>query len=158
MDYESNSPHQHLRECLGNSMENIHTNAKKERVKGCRKSVKGVQVRTLHVTSDWLWYSPSKLACISCEKSRRISFCIKVLISLIPCNPSNLVMVFMKDPCRACQSYWSNLKQLPHESHTNQGHGFDNGKFLLQRISTVCINPKIIPYTPIMWEVILLSK
>ena len=52
MDYESNSPHQHLRECLGNSMENIHTNAKKERVKGCRKSVKGVQVRTLHVTSD----------------------------------------------------------------------------------------------------------
>ena len=113
MDYESNSPHQHLRECLGNSMENIHTNAKKERVKGCRKSVKGVQVRTLHVTSDWLWYSPSKLACISCEKSRRISFCIKVLISLIPCNPSNLVMVFMKDPCRACQSYWSNLKQLP---------------------------------------------
>ena len=72
-----------------------------------------MQVRTLHVTSDWLWYSPSKLVCISCGNSRRISFCIKVLISLIPCNPSNLVMVFMKDPCRACQSYWSNLKQLP---------------------------------------------
>ena len=113
MDYESNSPHQHLRECIGNSMEDMHTNAKKERVKGCRESVKGMQVRKLHVTSDWLWYSPSKLVCISCENSRRISFCIKVLISLIPCNPSNLVMVFMKDPCRACQSYWSNLKQLP---------------------------------------------
>ena len=113
MDYESNSPHQHFRECIENSMGNMHTNAKKERVKGCRKSVKGMQVRTLHVTSDWLWYSPSKLVCISCENSRRISFCIKVLISLIPCNPSNLVMVFMKDPCRACQSYWSNLKQPP---------------------------------------------
>ena len=113
MDYESNSPHQHFRECIENSMENMHTNAKKERVKGYRESVKGVQVRTLHVTSDWLWYSPSKLVCISCGNSRRISFCIKVLISLIPCNPSNLVMVFMKDPCRACQSYWSNLKQLP---------------------------------------------
>ena len=113
MDYKSNSPHQHFRECIENSMENMHTNAKEERVKGCRESVKGMQVRTLHVTSDWLWYSPSKLFCISCENSRRISFCIKVLISLIPCNPSNLVMVFMKDPCRACQSYWSNLKQLP---------------------------------------------
>ena len=52
MDYESNSPHQHLRECIGNSMEDMHTNAKKERVRGCRESVEGMQVRTLHVTSD----------------------------------------------------------------------------------------------------------
>ena len=98
---------------------NMHTNAKKERVKGCWESVKGMQVRTLHVTSDWLWYSPSKLAWISCENSRKISFCIKVLISWIPCNPSNLVMVFMKDPCRACQSYWNNLKQLPKVTKKN---------------------------------------
>ena len=46
MDCELNSPHQHLRECIGNSMENTHTNAKKERVEGCRESVKGMQVRT----------------------------------------------------------------------------------------------------------------
>ena len=25
LDYETNSPHQHLRECMGNSMENMHS-------------------------------------------------------------------------------------------------------------------------------------
>ena len=25
LDYETDSPHQHLRECIGNSMENMHT-------------------------------------------------------------------------------------------------------------------------------------
>ena len=32
LDYETNSPHQHLRECVGNSMENMHTDARVERV------------------------------------------------------------------------------------------------------------------------------
>ena len=31
LDYETNSPHQHLRECIGNSMENMHTDVRVER-------------------------------------------------------------------------------------------------------------------------------
>ena len=37
LDYEANSPHQHLRECVRNSMENIHTNIMVERVKILKK-------------------------------------------------------------------------------------------------------------------------
>ena len=33
MDYETNSPYQHLRECIGNGMENMHTDFRLERVK-----------------------------------------------------------------------------------------------------------------------------
>ena len=36
LDYETNSPHQHLRECIGNSIENIHTDVRVERVKVMR--------------------------------------------------------------------------------------------------------------------------
>ena len=32
MDYETNSPHQHLWECIGKSMENMHTDVRVERV------------------------------------------------------------------------------------------------------------------------------
>ena len=37
LDYEANSPHQHLRECVRNIMENIHTNVMVERVKILKK-------------------------------------------------------------------------------------------------------------------------
>ena len=37
LDYEANSPHQHLREYVRNSMENIHTNVMVERVKILKK-------------------------------------------------------------------------------------------------------------------------
>ena len=33
LDYETNSPHQHLRECIGNSMENMHSDLTVKRVK-----------------------------------------------------------------------------------------------------------------------------
>ena len=32
LDYETNSPHQPLRECIGNSVENMHTDVRVERV------------------------------------------------------------------------------------------------------------------------------
>ena len=32
MDYKTNSPHQHLRDCIENSMENMHTDVRVERV------------------------------------------------------------------------------------------------------------------------------
>ena len=32
MDYETNSPHQHLWECIGNSMDNMQTDVRVERV------------------------------------------------------------------------------------------------------------------------------
>ena len=28
LDYEANSPHQYLRECIGNSMKNMHTDVR----------------------------------------------------------------------------------------------------------------------------------
>ena len=28
LDHETNSPHQHLRECIGNSMENMHSDVR----------------------------------------------------------------------------------------------------------------------------------
>ena len=37
LDYEANSPHQHLSECVRNSMENIHTNVMVERVNILKK-------------------------------------------------------------------------------------------------------------------------
>ena len=33
LDYETNSPQQHLRECIGNSMENMHIDVTVEMVK-----------------------------------------------------------------------------------------------------------------------------
>ena len=37
LDYKANSPYQHLRECVRNIMENIHTNVMVERVKILKK-------------------------------------------------------------------------------------------------------------------------
>ena len=52
MDCETNSPYQHLRECIGNSMENIHAYVRVERVKILLASI-SYRIPVQHLTGLW---------------------------------------------------------------------------------------------------------